>query len=167
MADPRPEAPDVGFEPEDLTLLPWQDARRALEVAKTYWLSTVRPDGRPHVMPVWAVWLDDVLLFSTADTSRKGRNLAQNPRCAVSVEGDGLDLVLEGVVAKLNDTALLEQAVALYTQKYDWPVQPRDGGFYDEKGNGGPVYVVRPTVVFGFGQASSFSATRWVFDRNR
>ncbi len=163
MPDPTPEVADIGFPASNPALLPWVDARRQLEAAKTYWLASVRPDGRPHVAPVWGVWLDDVLLFSTAETSRKGRNLADNQQCAVSVQGDGLDLVVEGVASKATDEATLQRAVGLYTAKYDWPMVVRDGSWVNEQGNGGPVYVVRPTVVFGFGEASSFSATRWRF----
>lgn len=165
MADPIAEAPNMGFAAENPTLTPWAEARQRLEAAKTYWLATVRPDGRPHVMPVWGLWLDEVLLFSTSEASRKGRNLAGNGRCAVSVQGEGLDLVVEGVASILRDEAVLGRAAELYARKYDWPIAARDGGFYDEKGNGGPVYAVRPAVVFGFGEASAFSATRWVFSK--
>jgi len=163
MPDPTPEAPDLGFPPADPSLLPWAEGRAVLEAAKTYWLSSVRPDGRPHVAPLWGVWLDDAFLFSTVEGSRKGRNLAGNQLCAVSVQGGVLDLVVEGVASKLTDEDLLRRAAETYAPKYDFPVVGRDGGFYNEQGHGGPVYVVRPTVVFGFGDAANFSATRWVF----
>jgi hypothetical protein len=165
MADPKPEAPQIGVPPENPALTPWAEARRALEAAKTYWLCSVRPDGRPHVVPVWGVWLDDAFLFSTSAASRKGRNLASNPACTVNVQGDGLDLVVEGVTSQITDDATLARAAQLYAQKYDWPIVAKDGGFYDENDHGGPVYVVKPSVVFGFGDASAFSATRWVFER--
>jgi hypothetical protein len=162
MPDPTPEAPSLGFPPQNPALTPWAAARRALEVAKLYWLSTVRRDGRPHVVPVWGVWLDDTLIFSTSPASLKARNLANNPRCAVSVPGEALDLAIEGELSTCDD-AVLQRAAALYSQKYDFPVAARDGGFYNRDGHGGPAFVVRPLKAFGFGDPSAFSATRWVF----
>ena len=52
-----------------------------------YWVMTVRPDGRPHAMPVWGIWLDGRYFFSTARTSRKASNLAENANCVVCTEG--------------------------------------------------------------------------------
>jgi pyridoxamine 5'-phosphate oxidase-like protein len=52
-------------------MLPWTWARRRLVAAHNYWISTTRPDGRPHAMPVWGLWLDETFLFSTSRRSRK------------------------------------------------------------------------------------------------
>jgi nitroimidazol reductase NimA-like FMN-containing flavoprotein (pyridoxamine 5'-phosphate oxidase superfamily) len=65
------------FSSDDATATPWAEAREVLAAAKVYWLSTVRPDGRPHVTPTAAVWLDDALYFSTGQAERKARNLAK------------------------------------------------------------------------------------------
>ena len=72
------------FSSDDATAMPWAEAREVLAAAKVYWLSTVRPDGRPHVTPTAAVWLDVALYFSTGQTERKARNLAQNSHCVVA-----------------------------------------------------------------------------------
>src|SRR5580658_1079010 len=77
----------------------WTRAQVELADSEVYWLSTVRPDGRPHVTPLLGVWLDDALYFCTGPDERKAKNLAQNPRCVLTTgrnDLDGLDLVVEG-----------------------------------------------------------------------
>ena len=69
-------------------LLPWSWAEERIAGGERYWLTTVAPDGAPHVMPVWAVWLDARLWLSTGGRSRKARNLRGERRCAVHVDGD-------------------------------------------------------------------------------
>ncbi|MGH3393313.1 MAG: pyridoxamine 5'-phosphate oxidase family protein [Streptosporangiaceae bacterium] len=56
----------------------WDETRRVLETAQVFWISTVRADGRPHVTPCAAVWLDGVLYFDTGVTQQKAFNLAAN-----------------------------------------------------------------------------------------
>ena len=77
----RPHIPEYGVDAGNEGLLPWSWAVERIERSRSYWLSTVRTDGRPHAMPVWAVWLDDALLFSTGAKSRKALNLARSPHC--------------------------------------------------------------------------------------
>src|SRR5439155_12821608 len=68
VTEPVPERP--GFEhgygisgaPPETS---WSDAAARLESARNYWVATTRPDGRPHTMPVWGLWLDDAVVFST------------------------------------------------------------------------------------------------------
>jgi pyridoxine/pyridoxamine 5'-phosphate oxidase len=79
---------------DEATVKPWSHARACLESAPKIWLYTVRPDGRPHVMPVLLVWVDDAPRFTTRPTSRKGRNLARNSQCVLTVASEDLDLVV-------------------------------------------------------------------------
>jgi nitroimidazol reductase NimA-like FMN-containing flavoprotein (pyridoxamine 5'-phosphate oxidase superfamily) len=167
MADKEPVAEQL-LGTDDAAPTPWAAARGRLEEASTYWLATVRPDGRPHVMPVLAVWLDGALHFSTGETSRKGKNLARDPRCVITVGSHALDLVVEGEAAKVSDEANLHRVAAVYASKYDWHVTVRDGAFYaDGAPTAGPppyeVYEVIPTRVFGFGTDERFGPTRWRF----
>ena len=67
-------------------LLPWDWAVERLSGSHNYWLVTTRPDGRPHMMPLWGLWLDSTFYFSTGRQSRKGRNLAANSHCVVATE---------------------------------------------------------------------------------
>ena len=138
-------------------LLPWSWATERLAKAHTYWVATTRQNGAPHVMPVWGVWLDDTLCFSTGAQSRKARNLAEDPRCVIACEVGEDQIMIEGVAEVGVASELNRHFAAAYGPKYDWNME----GF-DE-----PVYAVRATVVFGFTTADgafTTTATRWMFD---
>ncbi len=99
-----------GFSEPDSTPTPWAAGLEQLRAADTFWLSTVRPDGRPHVTPLIAVWHAGALWFATGPEERKARNLAENPSCVLTtgrsdlVEG-ALDVVLEGRAEQVTDDA--------------------------------------------------------------
>ena len=78
--------PGYGISATEDGLLEWAWAAERLIASHDFWLATVRPDGRPHVMPVWAVWRDDALWFTTAARSIKARNLAEEPRCSLTTD---------------------------------------------------------------------------------
>jgi hypothetical protein len=167
MAEAQPTAEQLaGASPAvPLTGLTWAAARERLVRGDTYLLATVRPDGRPHVVPVLAVWLDGALHFNTGTTARKAKNLAGNPYCVVTVPGDDLDLVVEGVAVKVGDEAKLQRVADGFPTKYPWwHPTVHDGAFYaDDHGDPRDVISVAPTVVFAFGKEKGFSATRWRF----
>ncbi len=157
---------------EPLTQAPpaeWGDAERRLAAGGTYWLAGARRDGRPHVRPVLAVWLQGRLYFSSGDATRKARNLAHDPRCVVAVGCPGIDFVVEGTAARVTADDMLRRVAELYASKYDWHVSVRDGVFDGAEGAppAGPppyhVYEVTPEVVFGFGTYGTFASTRWRF----
>ena len=89
--------------------MPWADGRQRLEAGRWYWLATVRPDGRPHVMPVLAVWLEGALFFVAADASRKAHNLVGDPHCVMTVALEDAHLVVEGEAARVKDAAKLQR----------------------------------------------------------
>ena len=66
-------------------MVTWQWAVERLEAARNYWLATTKVDGAPHVMPVWGLWLDGAVLFSTSPESIKARNFARDPRAVLHV----------------------------------------------------------------------------------
>jgi len=70
---------DIVDESECAGLLPWTWAPERLTSSHDYFLATIRPDGHPHCIPVWGVWLDDRFCFSTGEQSAKARNLAVKP----------------------------------------------------------------------------------------
>lgn len=147
---------------------PWEGARRRLAEAGWFWLATTRMDGRPHVMPLLAVWLDEALCFVTSPTTVKGKNLMRAAHCVLTTAATDAHLVVEGRAAKVHDDALLRRVADAYAAKYDWRVTIRDGAFYaDGAPTAGPppyeVYEVKPDVVFGFGTDDAFSPTRWRF----
>ena len=101
---------------------PAQDAHNS----RTTWLATVNEDGSPHLTAVGAVWLDGTFWFQTGDT-RKGRNVARDPRCSISVSVLDADVVVEGDAARVTDRA----AVARVAKKWadgGWPVEPDESG---------------------------------------
>jgi general stress protein 26 len=154
------------FSSPDATPTSWAEGLRQLEKAEVYWLATVRPDGRPHVTPVIALWLDGALYFSTGGTERKAKNLVQNAHCVITTGcnalNEGLDLVLEGDAVPVSDEALLQRMVEGYASKYDWHFTVREGALYGEGGRT-VVFQVAPTKGFGYGKGEPFSATRWRF----
>ncbi len=160
--DQQPE-----FGDPDAPATSWADGQRRLEQAELYWITTVRPDGRPHVTPLIGVWVDGRWCFCTGATERKARNLEQNRQCAVTT-GDnalhgGLDVVLEGVAERVEDRASLARLADAYVAKYgeDWRFAVGDGVFTHEAGEA-LVFAVAPTTVFGFGK-DPYSQTRWTF----
>lgn len=105
MTEPKASRPQMpGYRILDADkgkgLLPWSWATDRLAKAHTYWVATTRIDARPHVMPVWGVWLDDAFCFSTGSQSRKARNLAENPRCVISCEVSEAQIIVEGAEFK-------------------------------------------------------------------
>lgn len=161
---------DHEYSEPDATATPWSNAEAVLAQAEIFWLSTVRPEGRPHVTPLIAVWLDGTLYFCTGAHERKARNIAENPHVILttgrnSMREDGLDLVIEGDAVRVTDTPLLQRIADRYEQKYgpDWHFDVVDQGFSGHEGNIALVFAVAPTTAFGFGKGSTFSQTRWQF----
>src|SRR5216117_1750125 len=83
----RPNIPGYGLPKTKKGLLSWKWAEDRLRKSRQYWIATTGPEGRPHVMVVWALWLNGSLYFSTGSKSRKARNLAKNPLHDVHGEG--------------------------------------------------------------------------------
>ena len=164
MAELQPQ-----FSSDNATPIPWAKGREHLEVAEIYWLSTVRPDGRPHVTPLQAIWVDDALYFCTGPDERKAKNLMLNSQCILTTGcntlSEGLDVVVEGNAVKVSDEAALQRVADAYESKYgsDWHFAVRDNAFQDHGGNIVLLYQVTPKVAFGFGRGDSFSQTRWRF----
>jgi PPOX class probable F420-dependent enzyme len=157
----RPWMPGYGILPADQGsgLLPWAEAERRLGASHDYWLATVRPDGAPHVAPVWGVWLRGWLWFSSGLGSRKARNLAADPRCTVTTDDARDPVVVEGTVERHTDAAAIEAFVAAVNAKYDAGMTTE---FQDPAVNG--TFAVRPATVLALtGADFRGSPTRWRF----
>lgn len=154
------------FSSDEATATAWATGEERLEQAQVYWLSTVRPDGRPHVTPLIAVWQDGALHFCTGPEERKAKNMAHNAQVAITTGcnglNDGLDVVVEGQAVEVHDEARLQRLADLYKSKYGWEFSVRDGAFYGDGGRA-LVYEVAPASAFGFGKGEQFSQTRWLF----
>lgn len=160
---------DPRYSADDATTTPWAEARKVLTDAEVSWLTTVRPDGRPHVTTLLTVWLDDEAYFCTGAEERKGRNLAENPHVALTTGSNqlhqGLDVVLEGNAVRVRDLAKLHRIAEAYEGKYgsEWRFTVNDNGaFLNTEGGEALVYEVAPVKAFGFGKGT-YSQTRWRF----
>jgi hypothetical protein len=156
-------AAESGISTSPEGLLPWSWAEERLKAAHTYWVCTVTPNGHPHAMPLWGIWHEGTLYFSTSRSSRKGRNLAANPRVVIHIESGDEAVIVEEEAREANDGEALHGADAAYAAKY---VDAETGESY--RLNDGPpgavVYAVQPRVAFGFRERDfPTSATRWTF----
>ena len=112
--------PDYGVSAESWRPLPWQWAADKLLAGRNYWLVTASAAGRPHALPVWAVW-DDAeqrLAFSCAPRSRKARNILANPQVTVAVDDTVECLSLEGMAEVVEDRARRQEWADRYVAKY-------------------------------------------------
>jgi hypothetical protein len=160
--DPRYGEPDAGP-------TPWEDARELLEDAELFWIGTVRPDGRPHLTPLLAVWVGEALWFCTGPDERKARNLEANPACTLTTGGNalqgGIDLVVEGEAVRVLDEGRLGSVAAAIEAKYgaDWHFDVVDGAFQQGGEGAALVFEVAPTVAFAFAK-DPYSQTRYRFE---
>jgi general stress protein 26 len=161
---------DARFSDPGARPTPWAAAREVLENAQLSWITTVRADGRPHVTPLVAVWLDDALHFTTGSGEQKARNLASNAHVVVvtgcNTWDQGLDVMVEGKAERVTDRATLERLAAAWATKWNgrWQFDVTNEGFsHPEEAAGGPVLVfaVRPAKVLAFSKGE-FGQTRYV-----
>lgn len=135
----------------------WEEVRGRIAAVQMAWLATVHPDGRPHVRPVLSVVADGRVHTTSGPATRKGRNLAADPRCTLSLRSDGLDLVVEGRAVRVTDAAALEEVSRVYDEKYGWPTTVVGEAFdapYGAPTAGEPPYepwAIDPTTVYAFG----------------
>ena len=159
----RPTMPEGYGVPEtDEGVLEWTWAVERLESALNYWFGTTRPDGRPHAMPAWAVFLDGTLYFEGSPRTRRARNLAENAAVVVHLESGDEVVILEGVAREVAkpERALAEQLAAAFTAKYGstkYEYRPPP-----EQWDNGGLWAMQPKVAFGW---SDFPAdtTCWRF----
>jgi hypothetical protein len=160
---------DARFSSEGASPTDWSEGVKRIEEAQIFWVTTVRPDGRPHVTPLVSVWLDDAAFFCTGHDERKARNLAANPSCILTTgcndSDGGLDIVIEGEARRITDDARLQRVADGYEAKYgdEWHFDVADGAFQGQGQTEAWVFELAPTKVLGFGKGEVFSQTRWVF----
>jgi general stress protein 26 len=113
----------------------WSDAKRVLESAELYWLTTVRADGRPHVTPLIGVEHQGAMHFCTGLREQKAHNLEHNDRVALTTGtntwAQGLDVVLEGRAVRVVDHDALQRIAEAYVAKYGevWRFEVGDDAF--------------------------------------
>ena len=91
-----------------------------LEADKNIWLATVRADGRPHLIPIWYVWLDDIIWIATGRGTQKHFNIQHNPKVAISLEDGVKPVIIEGTAADADTPENREMLAPHFKHKYDW-----------------------------------------------
>ncbi len=148
----RPHVPGYGI-PESLDgILPWSWVESRMRSPKNYWVATVRPDGRPHSVPVWGVWVEGILYFGGGPDTVWSRNLAASPQVVVHLESGDEVVIFEGTVDRINDP--------------DHPKVSQLDDAYEKKYNmrhGTPFWILQPRVVFAWSKYPD-DTTRFKFD---
>jgi len=158
-----------GWSGEQTRPVRWAEVTARLRRGGWYWLSTARPDGAPHTVPVLGAWSDPVLFIAMKDTSRKSRNLAAQPRCTISHDAGDLHVVVEGHAERVRGDTLTAASTA-FAQVHGWPTTVRDGRLDADHGaptSGGPPYdavALTPMQAFAFPvDETKFAPTRFRF----
>jgi general stress protein 26 len=154
------------FSEPGATAPPWTEVAAVLTASEMFWLSTVRRDGRPHVTPLPAIWLDGTLHFCTGSHEQKTANLRANPGCVLTTGTSdlrsGLDVVVEGTAVRITDVLRLRELAAIWKSKLDWDYEVTDDGFRDGPSPTVLVFGVRPAKILAFGKAP-YTQTRYRF----
>jgi uncharacterized pyridoxamine 5'-phosphate oxidase family protein len=162
---------DQRYSDADAHATGWEDTRELLETAELSWIATVRADGRPHVTPLVAVWVDDALYFHTGAEEQKFANLRTNPHVVLMTGcnrwDEGIDVVAEGRAVHVTDEKILTRVAEAFAIKWDgrWQLAVRDGRFYNRNASDWPseVFEVQPAKAFAFAKGERAGATTHKF----
>ena len=153
-APDRPEMPEsfgVGDPQYPFTPIEWADVVGRLTAARNYWVSTTRPSGRPHCVPVWGVWAEGAFHFLTDAGSLTATNIAHDPRAGVHLESGDDVVLLDG---SFEQAPLSAAVLAAFNEKYEMP--PLAEGF--------PAFRLELRKALAWGEEGfPGNATRWRF----
>jgi pyridoxamine 5'-phosphate oxidase-like protein len=144
-------------------MLAWADVEARLVVATSYWLASVRPDGRPHVVPRWGVWLDGRFWYDGAPSTVHVQNLSTNPACSLHLESGTEAVIVEGESrpAQAPAESLGARIAAAFVKYHDLGYRPGADAWAGEGGGGLRVLIPRRALAwFTF----PTDATRFHFD---
>jgi PPOX class probable F420-dependent enzyme len=136
----------------------------------TCWLATINPDGSPHVTGVGALWVDGTFWFETGERTRKGKNLARDPRCTLSLATQDFDLVVDGEANRVTDPPTVATMAGRWNAE-GWPARVDDTGIaltaeFSAPSAGPPpwmVYRITPRQATALSTVEPGGATRWRF----
>jgi len=160
MLNPKPERPSIpasyGFTPSTPHTPPnWDDIGERIRASRNYWICSISPDGYPHALPVWGVWVNNQLYFVTKRASKKARNLLSNPKVAIHLESGDDVVSFQGSVVEVTDSRRLAKVAAVYSEKYDG-----DQIYPDLE----VVFALMPRLAFTWQEKNYHeTATRWRF----
>ena len=139
--------------------------------ARTTWLTTINEDGGPHVTAVGAMWMDGTFWFQTGAGTRKARNVARDPRCALAVSIRDADVVLEGDAGRISEPSAIARIARAWADN-GWPAEPDESGSgirapFNAPSQGPPpwnVYRIEPRSATVTVAAEPGGLTRFRFD---
>ena len=158
MKDPkisRPDFPD-GYLINPKTFLPWEHVEQRMTESLHYWLCSVRPDGSPHVVPRWGVWLDSKLYYDGSPETRHARNIAKNQQVSLHLESGEDVIIMYGTARAMGkpSTELAGQLSRAYAEKYS----ERGYAPQSDQWDAGGLFVFTPKTVLAW--------TRFINDPN-
>jgi hypothetical protein len=153
----RPDFKDYGIAKSPKGLMDWAWADEQLTKARNYWIASTRADGRPHVAPVWGVWFDGAVYFSSARSSIKAQNLSARPDVVIHLESGDDVVIFEGRAIEVKDEAVMAKVGPVYEAKY---------GMGDISLNESSAwFAIAPRSALGWLEKDfPNTATRWVFE---
>lgn len=161
MSSPVSTAIDPRYSSPRAEATSWEQTREILESANIFWLTTVRADGRPHLTPLVAVWVEGAVHFTTGPDEQKFRNLSANPHVIVSTGHadwqSGVDVVVEGAAEQHQSQELLDAVATAFGPKWDgdtWNFTTHDGQFFHPEGFRVEIFSVRPVKVLAFAKGT-------------
>jgi nitroimidazol reductase NimA-like FMN-containing flavoprotein (pyridoxamine 5'-phosphate oxidase superfamily) len=163
MRRERPTLPDgYGLPDTEEGLLEWSAVEGRLAASKHYWLATVRPDARPHVVPRWGVWLDQKFYYDGSPSTRHARNAELNPACTLTLEDGARAVIVEGrsVATRADADGLGARLSAAFEKYHDDGYSPGPDSWSGDQGGG--LRVLTPITVLAW-TAFPTDATRFVF----
>jgi general stress protein 26 len=166
-----PAAPQTSLGPfssAKATPTPWEATEWALRRIPKFHLCTVRPDGRPHVTPLLAIWAFGAMWFTTGANEQKAKNLGANPQCVLTTGTQtlpGMDYIIEGTAGLVTDQATRDAVATAFEQAYGWQLTREDGTWYQlgdaVRAGNVQLYRVQPDKGFAFATGSESSQTRY------
>ncbi len=163
MAEPKVTRPHFppGYVDHPSGHVAWAWVEERLDQAVHYWLCTVRPDGRPHAVPKWAVWVDGSIYFDGSPETLHARNLARNPEVVVHLESGEQAVIVEGQARPVDrpEAGLAARVAGAYRRKYSglgYSPQP------DQWDQGG-LFVVELKAIIAWTKFSQ-DPTKFVFE---
>lgn len=156
----RPKLPK-GYVDQPVSYVTWNWVAEQLTESKNYWLCSVRPNGRPHVVPRWCVYVDGKIYYDGSPETRHARNIMENPNVSLHLESGNEVIILEGTSAPAGKPALqlgkkLSQA---YRKKYKADGYSPKPNQWDEGG----LYIFTPRQCIAWSRFTQ-DPTKFVFD---
>jgi general stress protein 26 len=137
-------------------LVSWDFVSEQMSQSRHYWISTVFPDSRPHVVPVWGIWLENRLHFEGSMETAGGKNVLNNPHIAVHLPSAEKVVLIEGTAHIIQDDEIDDAMWNLLDSTFQSKYQVDKGS---------PYIYLKPKRVLAWDGEDLTTMTRWLFDQ--